>query len=171
MRSPAVRRRRPARSSGAGATFPFPLISQWQKEYESKTGTHINYNPIGSGGGIAAISGRTVDFGASDAPLTPDQVTDCKGCVQIPWALSATAVAYHGNGLPNHLKLTGPVIAGIFLGKITTWDDAAIKALNKALSLPSTKITPVFRSDGSGTSTTSPTTSRRSARSSSRRSA
>ena len=137
--------------SGAGATFPFPLISQWQKDYESKTGTHINYNPIGSGGGIAAITARTVDFGASDAPLTSDQATACKGCVQIPWVLSSTSVIYNLPGVPNNLKLTGPVIANIYLGKITQWDAPAIKALNPRVTLPSTKITPVFRSDGSGT--------------------
>jgi phosphate transport system substrate-binding protein len=137
--------------SGAGATFPFPLISQWQKDYESKTGTKINYNPIGSGGGIAAITARTVDFGASDAPLTPDQMGACKGCVQIPWVLSSTSVIYNLNGVPNNLKLTGPIIASIYLGKITQWNDPAIKALNPKVTLPSTKITPVFRSDGSGT--------------------
>src|SRR5262249_51969856 len=81
--------------TGAAATFPCPLISQWQKDYEAKTGTHINYNPIGSGGGIAAITARTVDFGASDAPLTPDQMSACKGCVQIPWVLSSTSIIYN----------------------------------------------------------------------------
>jgi phosphate transport system substrate-binding protein len=137
--------------SGAGATFPFPLISQWQKDYESKTGTKINYNPIGSGGGIAAITARTVDFGASDAPLTPDQFAACKGCVQIPWALSSTSIIYNLPSVPNNLKLTGPVIANIYLGKITAWNAPAIKALNPKVDLPSTKITAVFRSDGSGT--------------------
>jgi phosphate transport system substrate-binding protein len=137
--------------NGAGATFPFPLISQWQKDYESKTGTKINYNPIGSGGGIAAITARTVDFGASDAPLTPDQFAACKGCVQIPWVLSSTSVIYNLGSVPNNLKLTGPVIAGIYMGKITQWNDAAIKKLNPKVNLPSTKITPVWRSDGSGT--------------------
>ncbi len=137
--------------SGAGATFPFPLISQWQKEYPSKTGVQINYNPIGSGGGIAAITSRTVDFGASDAPLTPDQLAACKGCVQIPWVLSSTSIIYNLSSVPNNLKLTGPIVANIYLGKITRWDDPAIKKLNPKAGLPSTKITPVFRSDGSGT--------------------
>jgi phosphate transport system substrate-binding protein len=137
--------------SGAGATFPFPLISQWQKDYASKTGTTINYNPIGSGGGIAAITARTVDFGASDAPLTADQMKACNGCVQIPWVLSSTSIIYNLPGVPNNLKLTGPVIANIYLGKITAWNDPAIKTLNPRVNLPSTKITPVFRSDGSGT--------------------
>ncbi len=137
--------------TGAGATFPFPLISQWQKDYESKTGTKINYNPIGSGGGIAAITARTVDFGASDAPLTPDQFAACKGCVQIPWVLSSTSVMYNLPGVPNNLKLTGTIIANIYLGKITQWNAPAIKRINPKVNLPDTKITPVWRSDGSGT--------------------
>jgi phosphate transport system substrate-binding protein len=137
--------------SGAGATFPFPLISQWQKDYESKTGVKINYNPIGSGGGIAAITARTVDFGASDAPLTADQFAACKGCVQIPWVLSSTAVLYNLPGVPNNLKLTGQIIANIYLGNITKWNDRAITKINPGVNLPDTKVTPVWRSDGSGT--------------------
>jgi phosphate transport system substrate-binding protein len=137
--------------TGAGATFPFPLISQWQKDYESKTGTKINYNPIGSGGGIAAITARTVDFGASDAPLTADQFAACKGCVQIPWVLSANSVLYNLPGVPNNLRLTGPIVADIYLGKITQWNDARIKRINPSVNLPNTKITVVWRSDGSGT--------------------
>jgi phosphate transport system substrate-binding protein len=137
--------------SGAGATFPFPLISQWQKDYEWKTGVKINYNPIGSGGGIAAITARTVDFGASDAPLTPDQFSACKGCVQIPWVLSSTAVLYNLPGMPNNIRLSGPVISNIYLGKISKWNDAAIKKMNPSVNLPDMKITPVWRSDGSGT--------------------
>jgi phosphate transport system substrate-binding protein len=137
--------------SGAGATFPFPLISKWQQDYPAKTGVEINYNPIGSGGGIAAITARTVDFGASDAPLSPDQFNACNGCVQVPWALSATSVAYNLNSVPNHLRMTGPVLANIYLGNIKNWNDPAIKKLNPKISLPSTAITPVYRSDGSGT--------------------
>jgi len=137
--------------SGAGATFPFPLISQWQKDYESKTGVKINYNPIGSGGGIAAITSRTVDFGASDAPLTPDQFAACKGCVQVPWVLSSTAVLYNLPGVPNNLRLTGAIVANIYLGNITKWNDPAITKINPGVNLPDTKITPVWRSDGSGT--------------------
>src|SRR5581483_7747385 len=137
--------------NGAGATFPFPLISQWQRDSETKTGTKIPYNPIGSGGGIAAITARTVDFGASDAPLTPDQLAACKGCVQIPWVLSSTSVVYNLPSAPNNLKLTGPILARIYLGTITRWNDAAIRRLNAGVALPDTKITPVWRSDGSGT--------------------
>ena len=137
--------------TGAGATFPFPLISKWQADYESKTGVKINYSPIGSGGGIQAITARTVDFGASDAPLTPDQLAACKGCVQIPWVLSSTAVMYNLPNVPNNLKLTGPIIAKMYLGQITKWNDPAIAALNKTVNLPAIDVTPVYRSDGSGT--------------------
>jgi phosphate transport system substrate-binding protein len=141
--------------TGAGATFPFPLISKWIPAYDQATGTKVNYSPIGSGGGIAAITARTVDFGASDAPLTADQfaaaVKDGAGVVQIPWALSANSVMYNVPGAPSGLKLTGKIIADIFLGKITSWNDAAIKSINAGASLPDLKITPVFRSDGSGT--------------------
>jgi phosphate transport system substrate-binding protein len=137
---------------GAGATFPAPLISQWQKDYEAKTGVKITYSPIGSGGGIAAITNRTVDFGASDAPLSPDQFAACKGCVQIPWALSATSIAYNLPNVPNNLKMTGPVLADIFLGTIKKWNDPRIQSLNSKVNLPDAEITPVYRSDGSGTS-------------------
>src|SRR5262245_8266942 len=137
--------------SGAGATFPYPLIQQWQKDYPAKTGVEINYNPIGSGGGIAAITARTVDFGASDAPLSPDQFSACNGCVQIPWALSATSIAYNVDGIPHGLKMTGVVLANIYLGNIKNWNDPAIKKLNPSIDLPGTAITPVYRSDGSGT--------------------
>jgi phosphate transport system substrate-binding protein len=137
---------------GAGSSFVAPLVAQWQNDYPKKTGVQIGYNPIGSGGGISAISNRQVDFGASDAPLTPDQFTACKGCVQIPWALSATAIAYNLPGVKNNLHITGGVLASVYLGKITEWNDPQIKALNPGVNLPSTKITPVYRSDNSGTS-------------------
>jgi phosphate transport system substrate-binding protein len=141
--------------TGAGATFPFPLISKWIPAYDQATGVQINYSPIGSGGGIAAITARTVDFGASDAPLTPDQfnaaVKDGVGVVQIPWALSATSIMYNIPGVPQHLKLTGKNIADIYLGKITNWNDAAFKKNNPGVTFPDLKITPIFRSDGSGT--------------------
>jgi len=136
---------------GAGATFPAPLIAAWQQKYEAAKGVKISYNPIGSGGGIQAISNKTVDFGASDAPMTSDQFNTCGGCVELPWALSATAVMYNLPGLPNNLHITGPIIAGIYLGKIQKWNDPKIKAVNKGVNLPSTDITPVYRSDSSGT--------------------
>jgi phosphate transport system substrate-binding protein len=138
--------------TGAGSTFVAPLVSKWTPAIGSAFGYTVQYSAVGSGAGIAAITNRQVDFGASDAPLTPDQATACKGCVQIPWALAATSIAYNIPGAPVHLNLDGQTISKIFLGEITNWNDPAIKALNKGASLPDLKITPVFRSDGSGTS-------------------
>jgi phosphate transport system substrate-binding protein len=137
--------------TGAGSTFVSKLVQTWIPKVNSSLGIKVTYSPIGSSGGINAITGRTVDFGASDAPLTPDQFAACKGCVQIPWALSATAIAYKGDALPNHLRLTGPVVANIFLGHIKKWNDPAIKKLNKGKALPDLAITVIHRSDGSGT--------------------
>jgi phosphate transport system substrate-binding protein len=136
---------------GAGSSFVAPLVSQWIPAVGSAYGYELQYSPIGSGGGISAVTARTVDFGASDAPLTPDQFTACKECVQIPWALSATSVIYNLNGVKNLLHMDGPTLANIFMGKITSWDDAAIKKLNPGVSLPSQKIAIVHRSDNSGT--------------------
>lgn len=135
---------------GAGSTLIAPLMSQWQPTYDTASGVAVTYGAIGSGGGIEQITARTVDFGASDAPMTSAQATACKGCVQIPWALAATVVTYHVAGVPNQLKLTGPVLADIYLGQITMWNAPQIKALNPGVSLPALKITPVYRSDGSG---------------------
>jgi phosphate transport system substrate-binding protein len=138
---------------GAGSTFVAPLVQAWEADYaKSPAAVTVTYGAIGSGGGIDQITARAVDFGASDAPLTPDQATACKDCVQIPWALGATAVLYNVKGAPNNLKLTGSVLANIFLGKVTSWNDPSIAALNPGVNLPSTHITPVYRSDGSGTS-------------------
>ncbi len=138
--------------SGAGSTLIAPLMSQWQPDYATTAGITVTYGAIGSGGGIGAITARSVDFGASDAPLSPDQATACKGCLQVPWALAATVVTYNVKGVSSKLKLTGPVVADMFMGKITQWDDPQIKALNPGVSLPSTKVAPVYRSDGSGDS-------------------
>lgn len=137
---------------GAGSTFAFPLISKWSADYSKQHGVTITYGPIGSGGGIQAITNRTVDFGASDAPLSPDQQKACNGCLQIPWALAGTSIPYNLPGSPKDLKLTGRVLADIYLGKITKWNDPAITRLNAGIALPSLTITPIFRSDGSGTS-------------------
>jgi phosphate transport system substrate-binding protein len=137
--------------TGAGSTFVSPLVSVWTPAIGSAFGYTLQYSAVGSGAGIAAVTNRQVDFGASDAPLTPDQFTACKGCVQIPWALSATSIAYNIPGGPVHVHLDGKTLAGIFLGKITNWSDAAIKALNPGANMPDLKITPIFRSDGSGT--------------------
>jgi phosphate transport system substrate-binding protein len=136
---------------GAGSTFVAPLVAQWTPAVASAYGYELQYSPIGSGGGINAVTGRTVDFGASDAPLSPDQFTACKGCAQIPWALSATSVIYNLNGVKNLLHMDGPTLAKIFAGQISSWDDAAIKKLNPGVSLPSQKIAVVHRSDNSGT--------------------
>jgi phosphate transport system substrate-binding protein len=137
--------------TGAGSSFVSPLVSTWTPAVGSAFGYTLQYSPVGSGAGIAAITNRQVDFGASDAPLTPDQFAACKGCAQIPWALSATSIAYNVPGAPTHLRLNGKVLADIFLGNITNWNDAAIKALNPGANMPDLKITPIFRSDGSGT--------------------
>jgi phosphate transport system substrate-binding protein len=134
----------------AGSTLVAPLMSQWQPKYNEEHGVAVTYGAIGSGGGIEQITARTVDLGASDAPLTSSQAAACKGCLQIPWALAATAIAYHVSGVPNGLHLTGPVLADIWLGKIKTWNAPQIKSLNPGVKLPSTKITPVYRTDGSG---------------------
>ena len=136
--------------TGAGSTFIAPLMSKWQSDYASKTGATVTYGAIGSGGGIEQITNRTVDFGASDAPLTPDQIKACKSCVQMPWSLGAVVPAYNLSGAPNNIHLTGPVLADMFLGKITAWNDPEIAKLNPGVKLPSTKITPIYRSDGSG---------------------
>jgi len=138
--------------TGAGSTFVAPLVSSWIPALGSAFGYSVQYSGVGSGAGIAAVTNKQVDFGASDAPLSPDQANACGDCVQIPWALSATSVAYNVPGAPVHLNLDGSTISRIFLGQITNWNDPAIKALNKGANLPDLKITPVFRSDGSGTS-------------------
>ena len=135
---------------GAGSSFVAPLVSKWVTPVQQQLGLSLNYNPVGSGGGVSAITNKQVDFGASDAPLSQFNPT-CTSCVQIPWALAATAVIYNLGGNLLHLKMTGPVLAKIYLGKITTWDDPAIKKLNSGASLPSKQITVVHRSDSSGT--------------------
>jgi phosphate transport system substrate-binding protein len=136
---------------GAGSTFVFPLVAKWIPDYSKTHGVTITYGPIGSGGGIQQITNRTVDFGASDAPLSPDQQKTCKGCLQIPWALAGTSIPYNVPGAPRHLKLSGRVLADIFLGKVTSWNDPAIAGLNPGAKLPNTKITPIYRTDSSGT--------------------
>lgn len=137
--------------TGAGSTFVTKLVQAWIPKVDSAFGLKITYGPIGSGGGVNAITNRTVDFGASDAPLTPDQFSACKGCTQIPWALSATSVAYKGDALPNHIHMNGRVVADIFLGRIKKWNDPALVKLNKGKSLPNLDITVIHRSDNSGT--------------------
>jgi phosphate transport system substrate-binding protein len=137
--------------TGAGSTFVTKLVQAWIPKVDSAFGLKVTYGPIGSGGGVNAITNRTVDFGASDAPLTPDQFSACKGCTQIPWALSATSIAYKGDALPNHIHMNGRVVADIFLGRIKKWNDPALVKLNKGKSLPNLEITVIHRSDNSGT--------------------
>jgi phosphate transport system substrate-binding protein len=137
--------------TGAGSSFVYPLVSTWTPALGAAFGYNLTYGSVGSGAGIAAITSRTVDFGASDAPLTPDQLSACKGCVQIPWALSATSIPYNIPGAPKRLRLSGKLLADIYLGKIANWNDPAIRKLNKGWKAPDLRITPVFRSDGSGT--------------------
>jgi len=137
--------------SGAGSTFVAPLVAQWVTPIGAAYGYSLQYSAVGSGAGVSAITARTVDFGASDAPLTADQFSACNGCEQIPWALGATAVLYNLPGVKNLLHMDGPTLANIFLGKITTWNDPAIAKLNPGVSLPSTAIAIAHRSDNSGT--------------------
>ena len=135
--------------TGAGSTLVAPLMQQWANEYKSRTGTDITYGAVGSGAGIQQITARSVDFGASDAPLKPSQAQACNNCVQIPWGLTAVTVPYNLPGVTN-LKLTPSVLSQIYLGKISQWDDPQIKRLNPGKSLPNLHITVAFRSDGSG---------------------
>ena len=145
----AVASSKKASISGAGSTFVAPLVAKWTANYSN---ADINYSAVGSGAGIASITARTVDFGASDAPMSPDQFAACKGCVQIPWAFSATSLPYNISGVGYGLKLTGPIVANIYLGHIKKWNDKRIRAINKGVKLPNENIVPIFRSDGSGTS-------------------
>ncbi len=138
--------------TGAGSTFVQPLVSAWTPALGHAFGYTIQYSGVGSGAGVTAVTSNQVDFGASDAPLSPAQIQACPDCIQIPWALSAVALDYNVPGAPVHVDLDASTIAKIFLGEITNWNDPAIAALNKGASLPNLKITPVFRSDGSGTS-------------------
>jgi len=135
--------------TGAGSTLVAPLEADWSTGWQSATGNSVSYSPVGSSAGITDVSQRAVDFGASDAPLTSAQEAACNHCVQIPWALSATAVGFHLNGIST-MKLSGKVLAEIYLGQITNWDNSQIQALNKGVKLPKLKISVIFRSDGSG---------------------
>jgi phosphate transport system substrate-binding protein len=139
--------------NGAGATFPYPIYSKWFDVYAKENpGIHFNYQSIGSGGGIRMFGNKTVDFGASDAPLTDEQIKDLQGLVlHFPTVMGADVIAYNVPGLAGKLRLTGPLVADIFLGKVTKWDDPKIKALNPGVNLPSQDIVVCHRSDGSGT--------------------
>ena len=138
--------------TGAGASFPAPLYSKWAADYNRATGVKINYQSVGSGAGLRQIEAKTVDFGASDAPLKDDELAK-KGLVQFPAVIGGVVPVVNIKGIsPGQLKLNGQVLGDIYLGKITKWTDPAIKALNPTLSLPDAAISPVRRADGSGTS-------------------
>jgi phosphate transport system substrate-binding protein len=140
--------------NGAGATFPNPIYSKWFSDYNKLHPTvQINYQPIGSGGGIRQLSAGTVFFGASDGPMTNEQITAAGFRItHFPTVLGGVVPVYNVSGVSNDLRFTGKVLADIFLGKITKWNDAAIKANNPGVNLPAEDITVVHRSDGSGTS-------------------
>jgi phosphate transport system substrate-binding protein len=137
--------------SGAGATFPYPIYSKWADSYKKETGSSLNYQSIGSGGGIKQIKAKTVTFGATDAPLKPDEL-EASGLVQWPQVMGAIVPVVNIEGVkPGELVLDGPTLAKIFLGEIKTWDDAGIKKLNPDAKLPSLAIAVVHRADASGT--------------------
>jgi phosphate transport system substrate-binding protein len=137
--------------SGAGATFPYPIYAKWADAYKKLTNIGLNYQSIGSGGGIKQIKAKTVTFGASDMPLTPDDLK-AAGLLQFPMIIGGVVPVVNIKGIgPGQLQLDGATIAGIYIGDITKWDDPSIKRLNPKLALPSTAIAPVYRSDGSGT--------------------
>lgn len=137
--------------TGAGASFPAPLYSKWASDYNKATGVRINYQSVGSGAGLRQIVGKTVDFGASGAPLKDDELAK-NGLMQFPTVIGGVVPVINIRGIaPGQMKLTGQVLGDIFLGKITKWNDPAIKALNPTLPLPDAAISPVRRADGSGT--------------------
>ena len=137
--------------TGAGATFPFPVYSKWADAYKKETGNGLNYQSIGSGGGIKQIEAKTVTFGATDMPLKAEQL-DKSGLIQFPTVMGGVIPSINLDGVaPGDITLDGPTLAKIFLGQIKTWDDPAIKALSPSAKLPSTPIVVVHRSDGSGT--------------------
>ncbi len=137
--------------NGAGASFPYPLIAKWSSEYGKLKGVKINYQSIGSGGGIRQTMAKTVDFGASDAPLKEEERSKMPGILHIPETLGAVVVVYNLPGVEEKLRLSGDVIADIYLGRITRWNDPRIAELNPGVELPDEQIVVVHRSDGSGT--------------------
>lgn len=139
--------------TGAGATFPYPLYTRWFSDFADHAHVRINYQPIGSGGGIRQLLSRTVDFGATDVPMTDDELAAASGPVlHIPTALGAVAITYNVAALPAPLRLSGDAIAAIFLGTLTRWNDPRLEALNPGVTLPARDILVVHRADGSGTS-------------------
>ena len=137
--------------TGAGASFPQPIYAKWSDAYNKATGGQVNYQSIGSSGGIKQIVAKTVDFGASDAPMTPEELEEA-GLIQFPSVIGGVVPVVNVDGIkPGQLKLDGKMLADIYLGKISKWNDPAIVAMNPELKLPDATITTVFRSDGSGT--------------------
>src|SRR5882757_5041858 len=137
--------------SGAGATFPYPIYAKWADAFKKLTGVGLNYQSIGSGGGIKQIKAKTVTFGASDMPLKPEDLK-ASGLIQFPMIIGGVVPVVNVKGVsPGQLHLDGATVAGMYLGDIKLWNDPAIKKLNPKLTLPSTAIAPVYRSDGSGT--------------------
>ncbi len=137
--------------SGAGATFPYPIYAKWADAYKTLTGVGLNYQSIGSGGGIKQIKAKTVTFGASDMPLKPDDLK-AAGLLQFPMIIGGVVPVVNLKGIaPGQLQLDGPTIAAIYMGEISMWNDAKIRKLNPKLNLPATAIAPIYRSDGSGT--------------------
>jgi phosphate transport system substrate-binding protein len=139
-----------ANITGAGATFPYPLYAKWAEAYKAKTNHSVNYQSIGSGGGIKQIVSKTVDFGASDMPLKPEQLAK-DGLLQFPTVVGGVVPIFNVPGVQTGLKFTGPLLADIYLGKVSKWNDPAIRQLNPGVNLPDQAITVVRRSDGSGT--------------------
>lgn len=138
--------------SGAGATFPYPIYAKWADSYKKQTGNELNYQSIGSGGGIKQITARTVTFGASDVPLTAKELADGGDLIQWPMVMGGIVPVVNIEGInAGEITLDGPALAKIFLGEIKTWDDAALKKLNPNVKLPPAAIAVVHRSDGSGT--------------------
>ena len=140
-----------AETTGAGSTFVFPILAKWAADYAGRTGDKVNYQPIGSGAGIAQIKAATVDFGASDMPMRSEDLEKL-GMGQFPLVIGGVVPVVHIEGVqPGQIRFTGPLLADIYLGKVKTWNDPAIQSINPDLKLPNAGISVVHRSDGSGT--------------------
>ncbi len=144
-----------SRLNGGGATFVDPIMQRWSSEYKTAKSVEIDYKKSGSGNGIQQMTGKVLDFGCTDAPMNKEETENAKGeggeVVHIPVIMGAVAMIYNVPGVPNHLKLSGDVVAKIYLGEITMWNDPAIAGLNPGVNLPATGLTPVYRAESSGT--------------------
>lgn len=137
--------------NGAGATFPAPLYNAWAQDYGQKRQVSINYQAIGSGGGIKAITARSVDFGATDSPMTDAELAQAPGVLHIPTCVGCVVAAYNIPGVPTAIRLTGAVLADMFTGKVGVWNHPSVVALNPGVKLPAVRVVPVSRADSSGT--------------------